>query len=100
VKRTRWRSFSEIESRQRNTVWPDTLRNGAIVDAFVWKGSPTATAIQRIGIALFGLLFLCPAILIFCFGCLEPGPPLFRVLMLALPWVAVSCKLMKNALRH
>src|SRR6266851_2554680 len=98
----RWKPLSEIEARQRNTVWPDTLRNAALVDAFLWKGSPDATPIQRIGIGLFGLLFLCPAILVVHFGCFEPGPALFRMFMflLALPWVAIGCKLMSNAFRH
>jgi len=50
----RWKSLSEIEARQRNTVWPDTLRNGALVDAFVWRGSPNATYIQGAGPSLQG----------------------------------------------
>ena len=75
----RWKSLSEIETRQRNTVWPDTLRNGSLVDAFVWRGSPNATYIQRIGTALFGLLFLCPAVLLIRFGFFEVGPALFRL---------------------
>ena len=69
----RRKSFSGIEARQRNIVWPDTLRNGALVDAFLWKGSPDATPTQRIGIALFGFLFLCPAVLLVGFGCFEQG---------------------------
>jgi hypothetical protein len=84
----------DIRARQRSTVWPDTLRNGRVVDSFIWKGSPDATLVQRIGIALFGFLFLCPALLLVRFGVLEPGPVLFRTLMLlfALPWLAIGCK--------
>lgn len=67
-----------MEAWQRNTLWPDTLRNGALVDAFLWKGSPNATPIQRIGIALFGLLFLCPAVLLVGFGGFERGPTAVR----------------------
>lgn len=102
MKLSRWRSLREVESRQRNVVWPDTLRNGALVDAFLWKGSPNATPIQRIGTGLFGLLFLCPAILLMRFGVFESGPVVFRMLMflLALPWAAISCKLLRNAIRH
>jgi len=98
----RWRSLREIEARQRGTVWPDTLRNGALVDAFLWKGSPKATVIQRIGTGLFGLLFLCPAVPLMRFGFFGDGPAVFRVFMflLALPWVAISCKLLRNVLRH
>lgn len=93
---------SDIKARQRNILWPDTLRNGALVDAFAWRGSPNASCIQRIGTALFGLLFLCPAILLMRFGVLEKGPALFRLLMflLALPWIAIGCKLLRNASWH
>ena len=47
----------DVRARQRNTVWPDTLRNGLSVDALLWKGSRTATTVQRVGIAIFGLAF-------------------------------------------
>lgn len=99
---SRWKPLSEIEARQRNTVWPDTLKNGALVDAFLWKGSPDATHTQRIGIAFFGLLFLSPAVLLVRFGCFEPGPALLKTLMflLALPWLVIGGKLLRNALRH
>jgi hypothetical protein len=52
------RLLEEVESRQRNTVWPDTMVNGVRVDALLWKGSPKATKVQRIGIAIWGLTFL------------------------------------------
>jgi hypothetical protein len=48
----------DVNARQRNTVWPDTVRNGRSVDALLWKGSPNATEVQRVGMAIFGLLFL------------------------------------------
>jgi hypothetical protein len=94
--------YDDIRARQRSTVWPDTLRNGRVLDSFVWKGSPDATLVQRIGIALFGFLFLSPALVLVRFGVLEAGPMLFRALMLlfALPWVAIGCKLFGNAFRH
>jgi len=96
------RLVSEVRSRQRNTVWPDTLRNTALVDCFLWKGSPDATPVQRIGTFLFGMLFLWPAVLLLCFGLFEPGGALPKILMLlfALPWIGVGCKLMRNAFRH
>jgi hypothetical protein len=100
--RSRWKSLNEIHARQKNTVWPDLMKNRALVDSFLWKGSSEATVVQRIGIALFGLLFFCPAMLIVRFGCLEPGPALFRTLMflLALPWIAIGCRLLWNSLRY
>lgn len=48
----------DIEARQRATLWPDTFRNGAIVDAFLWKGDPNAKSVQRIGLIVFALFFL------------------------------------------
>ena len=30
----------DIEAKQKATVWPDTMRNGSSVDAFLWKGDP------------------------------------------------------------
>jgi hypothetical protein len=52
------RFMEDIHGRQRNTVWPDTVRNGRAVDAFLWRGSPNATRAQRIGACLFGLHFV------------------------------------------
>lgn len=53
----------EAEMKQRAILWPDMLRSGRTVDEFLWKGSPRATPIQRIGLALFGILFLfCAAL--------------------------------------
>lgn len=48
---------SEVACKQRNTVWPDTAMNGSRVDEFLWKGSPSATGVQRVGAAIFGLFF-------------------------------------------
>jgi cytochrome c biogenesis protein CcdA len=52
------RLIEEIEAKQRNTVWPDTLRNGSSVDEFLWKGSSNAPLVQRIGAWIFGLTFM------------------------------------------
>lgn len=96
------RFASELEARQRNTVWPDTLRNNLLVDNFLWKGSPHASTIQRIGLALFGLLFSSPAVLLLRFGCFAPGPILLKIFMflLAVPWLLIAGRLLRNALQH
>lgn len=52
------RAVEELDAKQRNIVWPDTLRNGKSVDAFLWKGDPDAPLVQRIGAWLFGLFFI------------------------------------------
>jgi len=48
----------EVRAKQSNTVWPDTLLNGRSVDEFLWKGSPDAPLVQRIGAWIFGLFFM------------------------------------------
>jgi hypothetical protein len=47
--------LEESRQRQRNIVFPDTVRNARSVDAFLWKGSPNPTRVQQIGAWLFGL---------------------------------------------
>ena len=47
----------ELRSRQKNIVWPDPLRNSRNVDEFLWRGSPSATPVQRLGAAIFGIFF-------------------------------------------
>jgi hypothetical protein len=48
----------EVELKQRNTVWPDTLRNALSVDEYLWKGNPKAPLVQRIGAVIWGVSFL------------------------------------------
>jgi len=50
--------IDEIRQKQRNIVFPDTVRNARSVDAFLWRGSPNPTMVQRIGAWLFGLTLI------------------------------------------
>ncbi|HEX4321824.1 MAG TPA: hypothetical protein VHZ52_13010 [Acidobacteriaceae bacterium] len=50
--------IEDVRARQSNTLWPDALRNGRSVDAFLWKGDPNAPLVQRIGAWIFGLTFI------------------------------------------
>ena len=50
--------LEDSRRRQRNVVFPDTLRNARSVDAFLWKGSPNPTLVQRVGAWVFGLTFI------------------------------------------
>jgi hypothetical protein len=54
----RQKFVNEIQAKQRNILWPDTFGNGWSVASFLWKGSPNAPLIQRIGAWLFGTVFL------------------------------------------
>jgi hypothetical protein len=46
----------EYVSRQRNIVFPDTVRNGRSIDSFLWNGSPNPTRVQRIGAWTIGMV--------------------------------------------
>ena len=50
--------LEESRQRQRNVVFPDTVRNTRSLDAFLWKGSPNPTRVQRVGARLFGITFI------------------------------------------
>ena len=50
--------LEEIKSKQRNTIWPDTLINSQGVNEFLWKGSPDAPLVQRVAAWLFGVVFI------------------------------------------
>jgi hypothetical protein len=51
-------AIEEVRDKQRNTVWPDTIRNSRSVDAFLWKGSPDAPLVQLAGAWIFGVFFI------------------------------------------
>jgi hypothetical protein len=48
----------DAEERQRGILVPDLIRSGRSVDEFMWKGDPKASLVQRIGLLIFGFMFL------------------------------------------
>jgi hypothetical protein len=49
----------EDDREQSVVTWPETTLNpGRAVDAFLWKGDPKATPIQRVGLVIYALMFL------------------------------------------
>ena len=89
----------EIEAKQRATVWPDTIRNGVSVDAFLWKGDPHAKPVQRAGLIVFGLAFLLLAATIASIP-FEKGfaDGWFIDSLMALFALLISLRLFRNAL--
>ena len=91
----------DIEARQRATVWPDTLRNGKSIDAFLWKRDPNAKPVQRIGLVLFALVFLMIAAVIASIPFqtkVEDGASFKFLFLLALLPALLSIRLLRNAL--
>jgi hypothetical protein len=50
--------IDEVRASQRNIVFPHTVRNARSVDAFLWRGSPDPTLVQRIGAWLIGVVLV------------------------------------------
>jgi hypothetical protein len=52
----------EVESRQRNILPPDSIRNGAAVEGFLVLGDRRFTPVQRAGAIILGVLFCAPGV--------------------------------------
>jgi len=88
----------EMEAKQKATVWPDTLRNGLSVDAFLWKGDPHAKPVQRAGLIIFALTFLLLAIaMLSAFIAKRSEDGSFLGLLLSLGSFLISIRLLRNA---
>jgi hypothetical protein len=89
-------AIEEVRAKQRNTVWPDTIRNSRSVDAFLWKGSPDAPLVQRIAAWVFGVFFvLC------CIAWLDAAFERRSVIVgvLSIAWFLVGGKVFLNGFR-
>jgi len=58
--------IEDVKASQRNTLWPDAMVNSSSVDALILKGSAKATQVQRVGIAIWGLTFVCLGVVFEC----------------------------------
>ena len=88
----------DVEAGQRSTVWPDTVRNGSSVDAFLWKGDPHAKPIQRAGLIVFAFMFLFFAIVIASLAFQKGFGDGWKIdLIMALPALLISMRLFRNA---
>jgi hypothetical protein len=89
--------IEELEARQRNTVWPDTMVNGRSVDEFLWKGSPDAPLVQRMGAWIIGLFFILMGLLFFDIA-YEKHDRVFGVF--SIPWIFLGIKVFLNGCRR
>jgi hypothetical protein len=101
-KKEQWEG--ELTNRQRNIVFPDTVRNGRSVDALLWKGNPHATRVQRIGIAIFAAFYLIIGVLLIYAGSQADSWDLpegstadkFGTLLLAAPCIYLGGRMLRN----
>jgi hypothetical protein len=91
------RLLEDVELRQRNTVWPDTLRNGMTVDGYLWKGNPNAPMVQRIGAVVWGLSFLLAAAM---WGYMAAKYSFWPLYLFAAGFGYVGFRTASNAFRH
>lgn len=90
-------AIEDLRAKQRNTVWPDPIRNSRSVDAFLWNGSPDAPLVQRIGAWIFGLTFILAGLL-WVSVAYEKHDRVFGVLSIV--WFAVGGKVFLNGFRR
>ena len=81
----RERFIDEIREKQRNIVFPDTLRGGRSADGVFFKGSPNPPLVQRIACWLLGLTFIGSGL--FCLR-IEKNEP--SILLIFMGWGIVA----------
>jgi hypothetical protein len=91
------RGIEEIEAKQSNTVWPDAMVNSRSVDEFLWKGSPDAPFVQRIGAWIFGVFFIFGG-LAWLVGAYERDS--WVIAALSIVWFLVGGKMFLNGFRR
>jgi hypothetical protein len=72
--------------------------NSSRVDALLWRGSPKATRVQRVGMAIWGLCFLSLGVFFVLVLAREQHSPLAAVLGLLL--LALGTRVTLNAFKR
>jgi len=91
------RFIEEIEAKQRNTIWPDAMKNSSCVDAFLWKGFPDAPLVQRMGAWIFGMFFLFSSL---CFIEISYEKRSWVVFFSSIPILLLGVKVFLNGFRR
>ena len=86
----------EVEFKQSNTTWPDVIVNASNADELMWKGSRRITRIQRVGVAVFGLVFVLSGV---SFASSFPRVGWWLSIPIAIAFIIVGCKLLWNSVR-
>jgi hypothetical protein len=97
--------IDDVRARQRNFVFPDTVRNGRAVYVLLWRGSPDPGFVQRIGAWLFGLVCIASGVTFLPSAAQSRGDEDWAVfgfaLVASLGWISLGIKLFRNGFpRH
>ena len=90
------RLADDVEFKQRNTTWPDVMVNASSADELMWKGSRRITKLQRVGVGLFGVLFVLAGVSIA--GSFQ-GDGWWVGIPIEIGFILVGCKLLWNSFR-
>jgi hypothetical protein len=88
--------IEEAKGRQRNIVFPDTVRNERAAWVFLWKGSPEPTVVQRIAAWLFGLLFLGNGLIFLGMAASAHNGDSWILVPLSMPFIFVGVRMVRN----
>jgi hypothetical protein len=89
------RLVDAVESKQRNITWPDVMINASNADELMWKGSRRITKVQRVGVSLFGLVFVLSGISLA--NSFHKGS--WVGIPIGIGFALVGCKLLWNSVR-
>jgi hypothetical protein len=92
----RKREIREFEAEQRNAALSDTLLRSHRVDEPIWKGSPDAPLVQRIGACAFGLCFISAGVVFLSLGFQKYS---WILGIFAIGWFLVGGRMLWNAFR-
>lgn len=88
----------EIEAKQKAILWPDALRAGRSVDAFLWRGDPKAKPIQRAGLVVFAVTYWLLGVLFIAMGWARyEGFACLVTSLIGSAFVLLSIRLVRNA---
>ncbi len=89
--------IDQIAAKQRNVTWPAPLINSRAVDVLLWRGSANVTPVQRIGICLFGIVFLLGGVVLIGFAREERSVALG---IFAFLWILLGLRVCWNGVRR
>jgi hypothetical protein len=86
-----------VRQRQRSITYPDLIVNASSSDELMWKGSPRITRVQRIGVGVFGLVFLMGGVGLV--NAIYGQDGWWLSIPIGIAFVGVGCKLLWNSVR-
>jgi len=87
----------DVSQLQRNTTYPDLIVNASGSDELMWKGSPRIARVQRVGVGIFGLVFLMGGVSIV--NAIYGQKDSWLSIPIGLALAGVGCKLLWNSVR-